>query len=199
MCCSHYTSNPPTQLYHKYAQSLAQRSFARSVIDAHSPRQPPVSPTSLAFSAPESYFTMHASYLIICSRFTHRVAVVTEKNGGQTDGQTQTHTHTHTHINPSPFLFLHKSHNTHTHRPTVNPRSRSASERGRAGQGSEPAVRRRVSAHARLCTRFLLIFSRHMRRSARELSTAFAADFGDWPRFYLFPIFMVRRCNLEIS
>ena len=28
---------------------------------------------------------MHAYYLIICPRFTLRVAVVTEKNGGQTD------------------------------------------------------------------------------------------------------------------
>ena len=53
-----------------------------------------LAPASLAFSAPESYFTMHASYLIICPRFTLGVAAVTEKNGGQTDGRTHAHTHT---------------------------------------------------------------------------------------------------------
>ena len=42
---------------------------------------------------------MHA-YLIICPRFTLRVAAVTEKNGGETDGHTHAHarTHTHTHM-----------------------------------------------------------------------------------------------------
>ena len=69
----------------------------RSLFDAHSPRQPSVSPASPAFSAPESYFTMHASYLIICPRFTLGVAAVTEKNGGHT------HTHRQTDCNNPPL------------------------------------------------------------------------------------------------
>ena len=90
----------------------------RPLFDAHSPRQPSVSPASPAFSAPESYFPVHASYLIICPRFTLGVAAVTEKNGGQTDaGRTHAHTHTHTH--------------THTHRQTDcnNPRCACAQAR----------------------------------------------------------------------
>ena len=95
-----------TPLYHKYRQTskssptrakrLASKysDRPRSLFDAHSPQQPSVSPASLA---PEPYFTMHASYLIICPRFTLGVAAVTEKNGGQTDGRTHAHTHTHTH------------------------------------------------------------------------------------------------------
>ena len=46
-----------------------------------------------------SKFTMHASYLTICSRFTLIVAAFTEKNGGQTDGRTDTRTHTHRQTN----------------------------------------------------------------------------------------------------
>ena len=106
--------------YHQYAQSIQHRDRSRSLIDAHSPRQPPVSPASPAFSAPESYITMHASYLIICPRFTLRVAAVTEKNGGQTDGQTHTHTHTQTHL----------SQTVHTHRPTAITLAAHARRRG---------------------------------------------------------------------
>ena len=87
------------QIFSTRAKHLASKysNRPRSLFDAHSPQQPSVSPASLAFSAPESYFTMHASYLIICPRFTLRVAAVTEKNGGQTDaGRTHAHTHTHT-------------------------------------------------------------------------------------------------------
>ena len=86
--CTIHIGRPAKHLASKYSD----RSF-----DAHSPRQPSVSPASLAFSAPESYFTMHASYLIIiCPRFTLGVAAVTEKNGGQMDGRTHARTHTHT-------------------------------------------------------------------------------------------------------
>ena len=49
---------------------------------------------------------MHASYLIICPRFTLRVAAVTEKNGGQTDGRTHAHTHTHTHTHTQTAITL---------------------------------------------------------------------------------------------
>ena len=119
MCCSHFTGNvDPTPLYHKTGKPanlihtrkrLASKysDRPRSLFDAHSPRQPSVSPASPAFSAPESYFTMHASYLIIYPRFTLRVAAVTEKNGGQTDGRTHAHTHTHTHDCNNPPLRMH--------------------------------------------------------------------------------------------
>ena len=90
---SHFTGNlAPTQL-------------SLSLFDAHSPRQPSVSPASPAFSAPESYFTMHASYLIICAPELPRLPrkTVDRRTDGQTDGRTDgrthghTHTHTHTH------------------------------------------------------------------------------------------------------
>ena len=94
--CTINTGNQ--QIFSTRAKRLASKysDRPRSLFDAHSPRQPSVSPASPAFSAPESYFTMHASYLIICPRFTLGVAAVTEKNCGQTDGRTHTHTHTHT-------------------------------------------------------------------------------------------------------
>ena len=88
------------------AQSIIYSDRPGSLFDAHSPRQPSVSPASPAFSAPESYFTMHASYLIICLRFTLGVAAVTEKNGGQTDGRTHAHTHTHTHTDRPTAITL---------------------------------------------------------------------------------------------
>ena len=92
--CTINTGKPANLLHTHKASGIYDR--PRSLFDAHSPRQPSVSPASPAFSAPESYFTMHASYLIICPRFTLGVAAVTEKNGGQTDGRTHAHTHTHT-------------------------------------------------------------------------------------------------------
>ena len=97
------------QIFSTRAKHLASKysNRPRSLFDAHSPQQPSVSPASLAFSAPESYFTMHASYLIICPRFTLRVAAVTEKNGGQTDaGRTHAHTHTHTHTDRPTAITL---------------------------------------------------------------------------------------------
>ena len=124
MCCSHFTGNlDPTPLYHKYRQTSKSYphtqsvDLPRSLFDAHSPRQPSASPASPAFSAPESYFTMHASYLIICPRFTLGVAAVTEKNGGQTEGHTHTHTHTHTHVR------------THTHTTAITLRCACAQAR----------------------------------------------------------------------
>ena len=93
---------------HKYRQTSKSSphtqsvDLPRSLFDAHSPRQPSASPASPAFSAPESYFTMHASYLIICPRFTLGVAAVTEKNGGQTEG----HTHTHTQLDRPTAITL---------------------------------------------------------------------------------------------
>ena len=96
------------QIFSTRAKHLASKCSDRplSLFDAHSPRQPSVSPASPAFSAPESYFTMHAPYLIICPRFTLGVAAVTEKNGGQTDGRKDTRTHTHTHTDGPTAITL---------------------------------------------------------------------------------------------
>ena len=60
----------PTQLYYISIQVnlLHTRKYSDHpwpLFDAHSPQQPSVSSASPAFSAPDSYFTMHASYLII--------------------------------------------------------------------------------------------------------------------------------------
>ena len=88
----------PANLLHTRKESSIDR--PRSLFDAHSPRQPSVSPASPAFSAPESYFTMHASYLIIMSTFHARSCRgYREKRwtDGQKDTRTYTHTHAHTH------------------------------------------------------------------------------------------------------
>ena len=77
------------QIFSTRAKHLASKysDRPRSLFDAHSPRQPSVSPASLAFSAQES-FTMHVSYLIICPRLTLRVAVVNRRTDGHADTQT---------------------------------------------------------------------------------------------------------------
>ena len=75
---SHFTSN------------LAQLSL--SLFDTHSPRQPSVSPASPAFSAPESYFTMHVH--VSRSELSRLPRKTVDR---RTDGHTDTHTHTHTH------------------------------------------------------------------------------------------------------
>ena len=89
------------QIFSTHAKHLAYKYSDRpwSLFDAHSPRQPSVSTASPAFSAPESYFPVHASYLIICPRFTLRVAAVTENNGGQTHRRKDTRTHRQTNCN----------------------------------------------------------------------------------------------------
>ena len=92
--CTINTGRPANLLHTRKASKHSDR--PQSLFDAHSPRQPSVSPASPAFSAPESYFPVHGSYLVICPRFTLRVAAVTEKNGGQTNGRKDTRTHTHT-------------------------------------------------------------------------------------------------------
>ena len=150
MCCSRFTGNlAPTQLYHQYRQTTKSSPDAQSIIysdrpgslfDVHSHRQLSVSPASPAFSAPESYFTMHASYLIICPRFTLGVAAVTEKNGGQereTDGRTHAHTHTHTHT--------HTHAHTHTHTHTQTARRRGYKNRPNKKQVLDSLFLRRFS------------------------------------------------------
>ena len=76
----------------------------RSLFDAHSPRQPSVSPASPAFSAPESYFPVHASYLIIIIVSRSELPRLPRKTVDRRK-DTRTHAHTHTH--------------THTDRPTA--------------------------------------------------------------------------------
>ena len=89
--CTINTGRPANVLHTRKASSTVSNR-PRSLFDAHSPRQPSVSPASPAFFTPESYFTMHATYLVMRQCFTLTVAAVSEKNGGRTEGHTLTHT-----------------------------------------------------------------------------------------------------------